>query len=91
MFIPKRKNIKSLTYSIEQLVVSHSELTYTVKMLQIAGDEQRSIISEIKQERTAYANAFGLAIGKLSAHLGYDPDSEQLADLVEGIWKESNS
>lgn len=91
MFMPKRKSLKSLTDSIERLVLAQSELSHTVKMLQIAGDEQRSMISEIKQERTAYANAFGLAVGKLSAHLGYDPDSEQLSDLVEGIWKESNS
>ena len=79
-----------LTASIDRLTETNASLVEQINALRLANSRQREDTEQAKDERNIYANAFGIAVGKLCAHLGYDPDSQQTADLVEEILYQAN-
>jgi hypothetical protein len=62
-----KEQIKTNQQTINSLVQQND-------LLMVAGNEQREMLAEIRQERDLYAKAFQTAAGRLAPHLGVAPD-----------------
>ena len=74
----------------EQIKTNQQTINSLVKqndLLVVAGNEQREMLAEIKQERDLYAKAFQTAAGRLASHLGVSPDglSAFASDLLRSV------
>lgn len=77
-----------LTVSIDRLTETNASLVEQINALRLANSQQQEETEQAKDERDIYANAFGVAVGKLCAHLGYD--NEQANQLIEEILYQAN-
>jgi len=56
-------------------------------LLTVAGNEQREIIAELKQQMGVYEKAFQMAAGRLAAHNGISLD--EVAEYASNLLREA--